>query len=293
MGRTDLDEREQAQQYTFDAFLRTQPSEIRSADWTPRGLGPPIDFISTETRIGVELTEWRGQAQSKWVEDRDRFRGELLAAIEEQGLTAFRPGGAGYTAQIYLHDGPPGRRNKPRIVTDLLNFLADFVRTKRPRFAPHRIAYILAPELPVSLRSCVDFIIIYEFPAPNIEIVLHKKGTDFDPSLAQPVSDLAINSFRERIREKTIAGATRYAREKESLQLLQLWLVVHSPGVFPEPMFELGMEIGYGKHKLKSQEAVAEKLKPITEELGRGPFDRIYFLVDRQPHPFAQLIFVK
>ena len=67
----------------------------------------------------------------------------------------------------------------------------------------------------------------------------------------------------------------------------QLWLAVHysSPGVFPEPMTELQMDIGYGEHRHASQRAVAEKLKPIAQAVGAGPFDRIYFLVDCQPDP--------
>jgi hypothetical protein len=70
-------------------------------------------------------------------------------------------------------------------------------------------------------------------------------------------------------------------------------LVVHysSPGVFREPLAELAMDIGYGEHRRKSQKAVAEKLKVIAQELGGGPFDRIYFLVDCQPDPFSELIF--
>jgi hypothetical protein len=51
------------------------------------------------------------------------------------------------------------------------------------------------------------------------------------------------------------------------------------------------MDIGYGEHRRKSQKAVAEKLKVIAQELGGGPFDRIYFLVDCQPDPFSELIF--
>jgi hypothetical protein len=79
MSANESDERILKQQGTFDAFLRTQPYEIRSG-WTNRGLGPPIDFVNAELKIGVELTEWRGEDQSQWVEERDRFRSELLTA---------------------------------------------------------------------------------------------------------------------------------------------------------------------------------------------------------------------
>jgi hypothetical protein len=92
MVRPQPEEKAQNQQRTFDAFIQTLLYEIRPARWTPRGLGPPIDFINSESRIGVELTEWRGQSQSQWVEERDRFREELLTAIRERAVSPFRPG---------------------------------------------------------------------------------------------------------------------------------------------------------------------------------------------------------
>jgi hypothetical protein len=137
------EEKEQAQQRTFDAFLRTQPYEIRpSGDWISRGVGPPIDFVHEKKRIGVELTEWRGMQRSQWVEERDRFRGELERAIQERRLTSFAPGGAGYTAEIQLKHGPPRRGSKPEIIAELLSFPDDFVRIKQARFSQDRIAYI-------------------------------------------------------------------------------------------------------------------------------------------------------
>jgi hypothetical protein len=53
------------------------------------------------------------------------------------------------------------------------------------------------------------------------------------------------------------------------------------------------MDIGYGEHRRKSQEVVAQKLKGIAQEIGGGPFDHVYFLVDCQPDPFSQLIFAQ
>jgi hypothetical protein len=106
---------------------------------------------------------------------------------------------------------------------------------------------------------------------------------------------VAISSFRQRLIDKAIIGADKYIREKERLQLDELWLVVHysSPGVFPEPLAELGMDIRYGTHRRISQKAVATKLKEVAREIGEGPFDRIYFLVDCQPDPFAELIWLR
>ena len=74
--------------------------------------------------------------------------------------------------------------------------------------------------------------------------------------------------------------------------LQQLWLVVHysSPGVFVEPLTELHIEIGYGDHRHQSQRTAAIQLRNIANEIGCGPFDRIYFLVDCQPDPFSELI---
>jgi hypothetical protein len=292
VNQAELREREKSQRHVFDAFLRTQPYELRPG-WESHGLDMPIDFINAEMRIGVELTEWRGQEQSQWVEERDRFREELLAAIEERGSSTFKRGGKGYTAEIQLEDGPPSRGSKQKIIADLLDFLDNFARTARFRFSPHGIADFPSAELPAALKQWISSIAIYEFPLGNLGIVVRRKGTGFDPALPNPISDVAISSFRERLTEKCVAGAAKYAREKAGLQLQELWLVVHysSPGVFVEPLTELHMGIGYGEHRHRSQGAVAEKLKQIARGINGGPFDRIYFLVDCQPEPFAELIY--
>ncbi len=289
VNQADLDEKETRQQRLFEAFLQTQSYEIRSG-WQSRGVDPPVDFISRERGIGVELTEWRDRERSQWVEERDRFRNELLTAIEKRGLAAFRLGGAGYTAEIRLEDGPPRRRSKEAIINALLTFLQDSVRRARSRFLPYGAVNVVVDELPITLRPCINSITIYIFPGSNPGVVV----TDsFDPFLAQPAPGVALSSFRERLREKTIAGAEKYAREKVSLQLRELWLVVHysSPGVFREPLTELRMDIGYGEHRRQTQRAVGLKLREIAQEIGAGPFDRIYFLVDCQPDPFSELIF--
>src|ERR1700726_814728 len=126
MSANESDERILDQQRTFDAFLRTQPYEIRRGGIN-RGLGPPIDFVNAELKIGVELTEWRGQDQSQWVEERDRFRSELLTAITEKGLTQFGRGTAGFKAKIFLKNGPPSRQRNRAKINQLLNFLVNFV----------------------------------------------------------------------------------------------------------------------------------------------------------------------
>jgi hypothetical protein len=290
------EEKEQSQQRTFNAFLRTQPYEIRpSGDWVSRGVEPPIDFVHEEKRIGVELTEWRGMERSQWVEERDRFRAELERAIEERRLANFAPGETGYTAEIQLRHGSPTRGSKPEIIEELLGFLDDFVRTKQARFSRHRIAYIRDDELPSMLQRVISRITLFEFPPGNIGIIVRAAQNVFDPAAPATASDVALRSFRQRLIDKAVKGADKYIREKELLQLDELWLVVHysSPGVFPEPLSELGMDIGYGRHRRISQQAVAAKLKEVAEEIGGGPFERIYFLVDCQPEPFAELIWLK
>jgi hypothetical protein len=291
MSANESDERILKQQRTFDAFLRTQPYEIRSG-WTNRGLGPPIDFVNAELKIGVELTEWRGQDQSQWVEERDRFRSELLTAITEKGLTQFGRGTAGFTAQIYLENGPPSRHRKPAIINQLLNFLVNFVRSAPSRLSPYWSATITDIELPSELRPYIQSITVYVFVTGNLGIVVSAGRTTYDPSLPEVHSTVALDAFRERLTEKAISGAERYAREKALLGLQQLWLVVHysSPGVFVEPLTELHIEIGYGDHRHQSQRTAAIQLRNIANEIGCGPFDRIYFLVDCQPDPFSELI---
>lgn len=178
MSAHESDERILKQQCTFDAFLRIQPYEIRSG-WTNRGLGPPIDFVNAELKIGVELTEWRGQDQSQWVEERDRFRSELLTAITEKGLTQFGRGTAGFTAQIYLENGPPSRHRKPAIINQLLNFLVNFVRSAPSRLSPYWSATITDIELPSELRPYIQSITVHVFVTGNLGIVVSAGRTTY------------------------------------------------------------------------------------------------------------------
>jgi hypothetical protein len=145
------------------------------------------------------------------------------------------------------------------------------------------------------VQGVISPITIFEFPPSNIGIIVRATQDVFDPAAPPKGSDMALSSFRHRLIDKSLTGADKYIREKRLLQLDELWLVVHysSPGVFPEPLVELGMDIGYGMHRRISQEAVAAKLKEVAQEVGGGPFDRIYFLVDCQPDPFAELIWLK
>jgi hypothetical protein len=273
----------QRQRRIFDDFRRTLPSEIRSAEWNHRGLGPPIDFVSPNLRTGVELTEWLGENESQYVQERDRFREELLEAIAARGPERFRPGGAGCTAVVSVISGPPRRREKPAIVARLLEFLGDFENSRRIRFQTDGIFEVA---IPPDLKPYFDALTLYDFPSNNLGIVVQRARNGG--------SDVALRSFRDRLRAKVVYGFERYSAEKRRLELKELWLVIHysSPGVFIEPMIEMGLHVGFGEHRRKTQEVVAAKLTPIAREIGGGAFDRIWFLVDCQPEPFSQEIFV-
>ena len=68
-----MKDKAEIQQQVFNAFLSTQSYHIREARWDNRGVGPPIDFVSAEMRIGVELTEWRDKKESEGVVHSYRF----------------------------------------------------------------------------------------------------------------------------------------------------------------------------------------------------------------------------
>lgn len=108
-----MEDKAKIQQQVFDAFLRTQAYAIRPERlWTNRGVGPPIDFVSRELGIGVELTEWRGEKKSEYVVQRDVFRDEILAAIDARGSAGFQENGTGWTVVLNLKDRPPKTRSK-------------------------------------------------------------------------------------------------------------------------------------------------------------------------------------
>jgi hypothetical protein len=268
------------EQRAFDHFLRTQSYELRAAQWESRGLAEPIDFICPELKIGIELTEWLSHKASQWVVERDRFRAEILDAIAERPSPTFREGGTGITVQIYILRQPPSRSEKQNFIALLLDFLENYVQANRAALRAENGATLPGSALPSALQRYVADILLYVFPSHNLGVVV---------SRGRLILDVAIDAFRDRLKEKVIAGCEKYMRERQKLALKELWLVVHysSPGIFPEPFSELGLQVGYGPHRRESQRAVAEELAAVAREIGCGPFDRIFFSVDCQPEAFA------
>lgn len=126
VNRQRLDGQKERQQATFNAFLRTQSYELGSG-WENRGADRTIDFLNRRLRIGVELTEWRGEEQSRWVEERDRFRQELLDTIDERNIAVLKRGSGQITAEILLENGPPRRREKLAVINGLLGLPPAFL----------------------------------------------------------------------------------------------------------------------------------------------------------------------
>lgn len=249
-------------------------------------MSPPVDFVSPDMRIGVELTEWLGENEAQYVDQRDSFRDEVLSEIAARGPERFRPGGAGCTAIVSVISKPPRRPERPAIISKLLEFLGDFENRRRPRFRINPVIKVEDTEFPPALRAYFDALTLCEFEILNLGIVVQRARS--------AGSDVALRSFRERLSAKVIDGFKKYLAEKKSLGLKELWLVIHysRPGVFIEPMIEMGLQVGFGEHRRKTQKDVAAKLTPIAREIRGGAFDRIWFLVDCQPDPFSQEIFV-
>jgi hypothetical protein len=245
-------------------------------------------FCSRELGIGVELTEWRGEKESEYVVQRDAFRDEILAAIDARGSAGFQENGTGWTVVLNLKDRPPKTRSKrAEVIAHLLDGVSEFVRASRSQVRQEEIIEVPLCELPSALQLYFNSITLLYFPLGNPGAVVQRRK--FEVSLNPSRGGIAICSFHERFYEKAIVGAEKYSVERQSLGLDKLWLVIHysSPGVFVEPIRELGLQVGYGDHRRKRQETVAEQLKIVAQKIGGGPFERVYFLIDCQPVPFS------
>jgi len=146
---------------------------------------------------------------------------------------------------------------------------------------------------PPQLKLYFNGISLLYFPTLNLGIVVQKRAT-ISATKGRAVSpSVALTSFRNGLKAKAITRGERYLREKRRIGLKWLWLVIHysSPDKFIEPMRELGLQVGYGDHRRETQLKVAAALESSAREIGSGPFDHVYFLVDCQPDPFCSEIF--
>ena len=243
-----------------------------------------------EMRIGVELTEWRGKEESEWVAQRDRFRDDVLHAMDHKGLVRFRcRDGAGWTALLDVIR-LPNTSKRPAVIAQLLKFLCELEANPSRFKDSYGGIHVPRLELPFGLGSYFNGIGVLDFPSNNLGVVVTEMASN-SCNESQNGAAVAIRAFRKRLYEKAIEGAEKYRLEKQRLGLEQLWLIIHysSPDVFVEPIKELGLQIGYGEHRRKTQEAVAAQLKIVAQEIGGGPFDRVSFLVacQHQPDPFS------
>jgi len=184
----------------------------------------------------------------------------------------------------------PGRGEKAKVIDDLIEFMVEFelARSFEIYQSSTGIAEVRGSLVPVSLAPFFAQILFYSFPTGTGLSVPLTKATVFEG--APPAeSDSAIRSLRQALTAKTIEKAEIYEAEKQRLGLSDLWLVVHysSPGVFNAPYTELGMEVGYGRHRRESQDRTAAIASTLLNEIGKGPFDRAFLTIDCQPETYV------
>jgi hypothetical protein len=273
----------------FASFLQTQDWALRSDTWYYRD-GLPIDFVARDGAIGVELSEWLDPNAAKWVNERDRLRDQIESEIASRNLVQFQPGGRTWrcTVQVHVADLPTRGERKNSVIDELITFMVEFERTNKPAiYQGQAIATVFASHLPRALSPFFAEIIFYGFPPPNLGVTLTKALTV--DGVHGGETDSALRSLRQTFEAKIISKSEMYAEEKRSLGLAELWLVVHysSPGVFNAPMNELGLSVGYGSFRRETQDRVASVAETLLQEIGGGPFDRVFLMIDCQPDPYV------
>lgn len=273
----------------FTAFIRTRSWEARSDVWEYRS-NKPIDFVSLEraNSVGVELCEWMGREQAEWVAERNRFRAQIESEIAKRGLYQFEYFGPRSRCTVHAWVIKlPGRAEKAKVIDELIDFIVEFERTKRSEiYRGMGIAEAIGPALPANLAPFFAQIFFYGGPTGDgLGVPLTKARAFGDTPLAETES--AARSLRQALTGKIVAKAEIYEAAKRRLGLSELWLVVHysSPDVFNAR--ELGMQVGYGAHRRETQDRTATKASTLLGEIGKGPFDRVFFMVDCQPETYV------
>jgi hypothetical protein len=249
-------------------------------DWDYRD-GLPVDFVWHEGGIGVEFGEWLDHEQTRWVAERDRLREQIELEVERRGLRQFQGEGQDPRCTVQVDvDRLPGRADKAQIIDELIRFMVEFETNHNLEiYQPNGHLCVSRSQLPQGLSLYFTRLSFFGFLyGGNLGVPVMKAFV-----IGQPLqADSALRSLRETLSTKIVEKGDTYRVEKQRLGLSELWLVVHysSPGVFNAPLLELRVEVGYGVHRMATQERVANMAKALLRELGElGAFDRVFFLI--------------
>jgi hypothetical protein len=251
--------------------------EVRAKDWDYRR-DKPIDFVSLEqdNGVGVELCEWMDREEAQSVAERDRFCAEIQLEIDRRGPRSH------CIVQVCLTK-LPGRTQKAKVLEKVVEFIVEFVRTKKAEIDRTGIAEASGPALPASLAPFFTRIVFTNYPTRGW-VSLTKPWTF---GIAPVELDSAARSLRQALTGKTVAKTRIYEAEKRQLALSELWLVVHysSPDRFAAPLYELQLQVSYGRERGESQDRVAAMASTLLSEIGKGPFDRVFLMIECQELP--------
>jgi len=252
--------------------------EVRAKDWDYRR-DKPIDFVSLErdNGVGVELCEWMDREQAQSVAEKDRFCGEIQLEIDRRGPRSH------CIVQVCLTK-LLGRTQKAKVLENVVEFIIEFERTKRSEIDRGiGIAEASGPDLPASLAPFFTRIVFTNYPTRGW-VSLTKPWTFGSAPLEM---DSAARSLRQALMGKTVAKARIYEAAKRQLALSELWLVVHysSPDKFAAPLHELGLQVSYGPERRESQDSVVAIASTLLSEIGKGPFDRVFLMIECQELP--------
>ena len=219
-----VEEKAEREETIFRAFLNTQPWDLRYGKWTHLGDGDQPDFINQERLLGVELTEWLDEPQTRRAIQIERFIAEIRLAVKAHRLTqfdkTFKPGDEVVRYSVNLHIANlPSQRDKKAVIEELLEFLPDALEKRRADLAPHGSFFVAPTDMPPKLACYFHEMIFFQFEGGVNLGVMSSEGGSYDP--AQPLESL----FRT-IRRKVIEGSDLYNSARKKYGLRGLLLVI-------------------------------------------------------------------
>jgi hypothetical protein len=133
--------------------------------------------------------------------------------------------------------------------------------------------------MPKNLSPFLSFIRIIEARSQNLNLGISvSRASSFD-------ANDAVNALVALIADKLVRKRCLYEKTKIDKGLQQLWLLVHYGRgmLWNTPYDGLGLAEGRPLDEQTNRQIIKERIRKFIDEIGAGPFDRVFLLFDMTP----------